>query len=485
MSYQIKLEISKELGLKMKKRIIISALPLLLIVFLTVANACTASEEQLVPVQASTILENISKGLPVELDCAIIEGDLDLGQISLRDASEVYSTLESGENSLRVVESPIKISSSSINGRVIFSNVIFNSPIDFTNTTFCHALFFSNDIFREHANFINAHFRDDTYFVKSQFCGGAYFRLARFDKYAGFSMTEFQEVADFRNAIFIDGAEFQDAGFLEKAKFWQTSFRRGARFTNDIFNKDAEFWGARFEDDADFEGAKFEENVFFNDYPSLKLEGAQFNKSLMLNNTKIYNLDLKCAQFGSKSRISLTGSSFERVNVWWDDIKDHLVYDGAVFLAFVKSFKEMEHFEDADDCYYQYRRLSQSEKDFGVSKLVDLIAWLSCGYGVRPLFTVGWMIGLIILFGTVFSMEGVFEKSGSCITPSMRDGMEIRSSTKDRPNPFYFSLIVFTFQSRGEMRPEGLYKYLAVFEGILGLLLFGLFVVTLTNVMIR
>ena len=457
----------------MTKRIIISALPLLLILFLTVAHASNTSDEPLVTVQASTILANISKGLPVELDHVIIEGDLDLNQISLRDASEVFSTIESGTNSLRVVESPIKIGSSSINGRVIFSDVIFQSPIDFANTTFCHAVFFSDNIFREHANFINAKFNNDAYFVDAQFYGGAYFRLASFEKYAGFYKAEFQEGADFRNVIFTDGAEFHDAGFFEKAKFWQTGFCRSARFTNNIFYKDAEFWGAQFDEDADFEGAKFEESVFFNDNPSLKLEGAQFNESLMLNNTKIYNLDLNCAQFSSKTRISLTGSSFERVNVWWDDIRDRLVYDGAVFLALVKNFKEMEHFEDADSCYYQYRKLSQNEKGFGVSKLVDVIAWLSCGYGVRPIFTFGWMIGLIILFGFIFSVGNVFEKSDNCFPPCMQDG------------PFYFSLMVFTFQSRGELRPRGRYRYVAVIEGVLGLLLFGIFVVTLSNVMIR
>ena len=88
---------------------------------------------------------------------------------------------------------------------------------------------------------------------------------------------------------------------------------------------------AQFEGVADFKGARIKGEIDFRD--------AQFNK----------NFDLR-------------GARFTHFVVSWSSIKNRLVYDGPVFLALINSFKISEQFEDADDCYYQYRRKSQAEK---------------------------------------------------------------------------------------------------------------------------
>jgi hypothetical protein len=81
-------------------------------------------------------------------------------------------------------------------------------------------------------------------------------------------------------------------------------------------------------------------------------------------------------------------------------------------LAPISSFKISEQFDDADDCYYQYRRKSQAEKKLyswkgglpvmNWSKLLDALSWISCGYGVRPKYRLFLSILLIIFFAGLF-----------------------------------------------------------------------------------
>jgi hypothetical protein len=173
-----------------------------------------------------------------------------------------------------------------------------------------------------------------------------------------------------------------------------------------------------------------------------------------------------------------------------------LVYDGAAYLALIKNFRNMEWFEDADDCYFQYRRKSQSEKrlysqEDGVpainwSKLLDYLAWISCGYGVRPKYTVFLSILLIMLFA------GLFWTGDSIVVEHINStarGEHLAADDQIRslsfPDYLYFSSMIFTAKTQVKWYPSGVYRYLATIESILGWLLMALFLVTLGRTMIR
>ena len=112
----------------------------------------------------------------------------------------------------------------------------------------------------------------------------------------------------------------------------------------------------------------------------------------MLTNAKIRVMRLFDAVFAGQ--IDLHNANIARLEVRWPTICHHLTYDGAAYLSLAKNFRNLEWFEDADDCYYHYRRMSQSGKTLifrekmlikiNWSKLLDTVAWISCGYGVRP-----------------------------------------------------------------------------------------------------
>jgi len=49
---------------------------------------------------------------------------------------------------------------------------------------------------------------------------------------------------------------------------------------------------------------------------------------------------------------------YERAYIRWETVNNHLNYQGAAYLTLAKNFKNLDYFEDADACYYQYRRIA-------------------------------------------------------------------------------------------------------------------------------
>jgi len=269
----------------------------------------------------------------------------------------------------------------------------------------------------------------------------------------------FQGKAIFEQAVFSGEAQFSDASFLELADF------RSVRFCKEAFFRGTQFTGA-----ANFAGSRFQED-------------------LSLANAKIQVMRLFDVVFSGQ--IDLHNADFARLEVRWPTLCHHLAYDGAAYLSLAKNFRNLEWFEDADDCYYHYRRMSQSEKTLvyrekmsikiNWSKLLDGIAWISCGYGVRPRYTVFLSCFLIFLFALIFWLgDGIvveaIDVGNPCIAP--------QESLNFLDN-LYFSTMVFTAKTQVKWYPVDIFRYFATVESILGWLLLALFLVTLGRTMIR
>jgi len=170
------------------------------------------------------------------------------------------------------------------------------------------------------------------------------------------------------------------------------------------------------------------------------------------------------AQFDKE--LSLDNLKLDRLYVTWNSIRNVLAYDGPAYLALIKNFKVIEQFSDADDCYYQYRKESQdrNEWDSGEnwSKVLDIIAWISCGYGVRPIHTIFCMFGVVVISWIIFFgySDSMFES-------------------------FYFSLMTFTGGKPDNLEPVRWLRSVAMIEAILGYLFMALFVVVLARRLIR
>ena len=185
-----------------------------------------------------------------------------------------------------------------------------------------------------------------------------------------FLETQFGGHTSFLDAQFRGNATFAATRFASDVVFRNALFQRGSTFGLSNFEGLADFAGVRFMETAYFGGAKFSDLAYF--------VGARFDKDLILEASRLYSMQLDNVTFAEETMINLNNADFTKFVVHWDIIEDRLVYNGAAYLALVKNYKSLEWFDDADECYYQYRRIGQDLEPWGWAKLSDIISWLSC-----------------------------------------------------------------------------------------------------------
>jgi len=176
--------------------------------------------------------------------------------------------------------------------------------------------------------------------------------------------------------------------------------------------------------------------------------------------------------FNKSSHLYLSKANINRFMVEWSLIKDVIGFDSSAYLSLVKNYKDMG-LDAADDCYYQYRYLSQGSKSWGLSKILDMLACISCGYGVRPLNPIYCSLFLIAL------CTGILWRGNALRRPSH---MDKRTELFDA---LYYVLAVFFTIPLPDLKAQGNFRYVAVFERALSWTLFALLIATLGKVMIK
>ncbi len=425
---------------------------------------------------------------------------------------------------------PIRITNSAIAGNVSCKGITFYANVDFSNTSFQRDAIFNGTKFMAEANFnssrfygttsfnmsrfpeggtfdfayfggladyanawfdkfgtfYNATFMEDALFYLSEF-NGAYsnFEWTRYLKNADFSGCKFNTYSSFEGASFDDKADFLGSKFSGGANFYGTEFLGEAIFYKSHFIEDSIYSGAHFNDSASFQNAKFDGPTYFDKsefhgnavfdnaqfLAPTDMTGAVFEKDLMMNGTNINKMLLDESAFNESSRIFLAKADINKLMVSWSLIKDRLSFDTSAYLSLVKNYKDLGQGSDANDCYYEYRYLNQNSKPIGLSKLLDAIAWLSCGYGVRPHYALFCGLFVILIFSAILLLgRGV-------------DGFHNLHGVQLMMASLYYSTIAFTANSKG-LPLKGHFRYLGIAEGIIGWLLMALFLVTLGRIMI-
>jgi len=137
------------------------------------------------PISADWILKRIQDEKEVRLRNAIIEGDIDLDKLDLPTESIEQTELRkkmAWAEDVKIVQSSIKITNSTIQGRLDFSDLTFKRDTRFDGVTFS-----------EGAGFKEATFSGDTGFKEATFKREAEFDGSKFEG----------DVLTFRNATFI------------------------------------------------------------------------------------------------------------------------------------------------------------------------------------------------------------------------------------------------------------------------------------------
>jgi uncharacterized protein YjbI with pentapeptide repeats len=494
----------------------ISILSLLIVAIILSGDALSANAPQ---VTAKEVLSLVKDGKPVYYEDVFITGDLDLSELAERLVKGPFvvinSTVQNASFDEVIFEEDVILWGSS------FGNASFNgtgfSQADFGNTHFDHSSFmgatfsspvsfdgavFQEDVsfvdtrFMKDASFIGARFLNDsdfnyttfgyyTYFSAAQFLGNATFSDVLFQGDLDFYLADFNGAANFFGSDFEGAVGFSDVSFGGPAGFGLTRFFGLSSFGNTTFEKEANFNLARFSDAAYFSGARFlGEALFglakFEDIASL--QGASFEDELNLKASGISTMLLEEAAFERDCKILLNDSNFARLKAPWGEIKDHVVYNPGAFLALVENYQGLGWSRDEDDCYYEYRRINQAERGWGWMKLIDIAAWLSCGYGVRPGYAVIWSLATIVVFALIFWIGDGIRRSSRPFQGAESDPVPERTTLR---NALFFSTMIFLSQGPIDFLPVGRHRYYVIMEGILGWLLLALFLVTLGRVMIR
>jgi len=476
---RIILEKRKEAG-ELSRMVIIAVFIQLLSIL--VANATSGDLPK--EVKAEEILKKIEKSEPIDYNHVTVVGDLNLSN----------SVLSKDQNGKIHVNATVKIAHSTMEGSIDFADSIVSKTIDFTGTAFIRDAQFNDALFIGDALFQGSSFNEDASFDKANFMGDANFNNAKFNGGSSFYNTRFGGNAGFFGSFFIgdlifnkakfdggvhfDGstfnsyANFVGAEFQGDTNFYQTEFHWNTNFADAKFSGTAYFKGTKFERLASFAGAEFIRYASF--------EAVQFVEDADFSDVQFKDSYFWGAKYGGI--LTLNGTQFTVMQVEWDSIKDHLVYNEASYLYLIKNFDSLGHYSDSDSCYYQYRKEKQDKETILGSKILDVSALVTCGYGVRPFNTIFLSVMVVIIFGIIYWI-------GKAVPESVYEDLTTRylgTRLQAISISIYFSALAFvTPHASIDLRPYKYWKYIVLFEHIIGWLLMTLFLVTLGRVMIR
>lgn len=496
----------------------------LILAFLQIGSLLSHASPDSKVIPAEEIASKVMAGQPVDYSNVIITGFLNLSGLDkevsrlFRIRNSTFSEAANFENA--VFKETVDLAESTFRGNVSFGKARFVADSNFSNAKLEGETDFHGTEFQARANFIRSSVLNDSSFDDVLFAQDANFAAALFND-TSFDNSRFEGDAIFIGSNFTGNAEFDFARFFRLANFWNALFWKDVSFTNAKFEgpvifKNADFKGntsfaaASFSEDVVFRSAKFRGNATFglsdfggfSDFADVDFQGlasfivtrfsdnahfvgVKFAKDLIMEGARIYSMQLDNANFAEGSKINLKDADFTRFAVHWEILKDHLQFNGAAYLALVKNYRNLEWFDDADNTYYEYRRISMESKPWDWEKIIDIIAWLSSGYGVRVSYVIFWCIFTIAFFGIIFwAGNGMrhFEIIGMEI-PRNNNIKDQRTSLIDA---MYFSTAMFTTsQAPVNNYPIGFYRHLAMLEGVMGWFFLGLFVVVLSGLLIR
>jgi uncharacterized protein YjbI with pentapeptide repeats len=460
-------------------------------------------------ISAKDIQDNAA-GSPIHYDHAVIIGDLDLNQADCKSIEITNSIIRGNASFVETTfsdraifrnttfcrkaefggsrfDSDADFNSSHFDEAANFSESIFLEAATFDYSTFRKTADFAADSFAKSGSFYNCTFAEDAFFYLSQFNGVyANFESTRFLKNIDFDSCQCSAFLSFAEAKIKGNADFHGCKFAGGVIFLNSTFLGYSNFARCHFSEDSRFQRMLFNDTADFSDAKFDGPSFFNRTSfggKAQFDGAQFlgpsdftdvqfDGELALNSTKISTMVLDGSTFHAGSRLYLAKADINRLMVKWSEIKDILSYDTSAYLSLVKNYRDMGT-NDADDCYYQFRSVTQDMRDWGGAKILDMLADITCGYGVRADRPVLCSIALILICSTILWAGNGLRR------PTDR---EKKTGLLDA---LYYCLAIFFTIPLPDLMPMGLFRYVPVVLRAIAWTLFALLIATLGKVMIK
>jgi uncharacterized protein YjbI with pentapeptide repeats len=435
-----------------------------ILLLFTLSVSAVAQENQAM-INSSDLLQQIESGEDVFIEGKTIKGKLNLSE----------GNFPLNEDGLYIIKSEIEFISSDFNNKMDFSNALFEKNVRFRNCKFNDEVQFKDAIFMQIADF-----RETTYLTDVDFSQVIFENRALFDStsihHADFNKTIFKGFANFGNTIFRSGVDFYNVNFTNGSRFQGTTLDGLSEFKNTNFVEDVDFIylksnyvlvfnNVTFYGDVIFRGDFLISEVYFID---VNFKGKADFHSASFNVLSFPNTTF--------SSISLTDTEYNEMYVKWESIKDNLIFNGPAYLKLRNNFNNLEQYEDADDVYYQYRVELRKKQGF-LDSVPELFMEVICGYGVKPEKPLFLSVFLIIGF-SIHYFGGITNFINSLKKPN--------ENYRNYRKAFIASLGAFLTNSGYEN--ENLkyrHSFAIAVEKVLGWLILTLFIVTLTNVMVR
>ena len=294
--------------------------------------------------------------------------------------------------------------------------------------------------------------------------------------------TYFASGANFGQSNFAGETFFEEAYFAGPAEFGYSSFRSKAKFRRAVFDDVVNFREVTFLRQIDFKGTRFNGPLLIEDmyFTTLFVDGwAQFRKSVHLAS------DQRAVEkwILRPSRVS----DIQAVSRLYIQLQEILRQNGL--------------YADENDCYYELKELESAHyrqridwhPATWIAPAKYAILWATCGYGVRPQYTLTLGCVIVFLCTLVFYQSGAINERGVSASYAQKY-LSRRQRLRDA---LYFSLNTFTMVGYGDWYPTdnrmtflGIfpivhYRTIAMLEGLAGWVLITVFVISLGKTWIR
>lgn len=459
----------------MKARSLVSFFLLSTLVILLLSTAVQATEYR--EVKAEEISKQIQNGEDIDLTNCLIIGELNVSNINLETVpNPAFNKALKNTNTVIRYNKAVTIISSTSNKLRYNKEELISIGLNENSSVIESNITVKNSIFENGVNFSNVHFKNFISFKGTTF-SDVNFKGASFSNPADFDMANFGDRANFMFVNFIHSASFDETNFDGDADFYMANF---GNYANLSVSSTADLTSGDIQRSADFRAANFDSFGFFS--------GANFGDYAKFYNANFHgHADFVSANFGDC--VGFSGATFGDYAIFGDaNFTDTVEFDGPetseniftdwkTYGIFREYYKSEARYEDADTIYYNYRLFSQEGKSLlSFSKWMDILSWITCGYGLRPSRTL--LIGGIIVgfFSTIYwKGSGIYRSSDAAEKKSIVSGLDA----------LLFSVREFTTLGSADWYPRDKFRILVTLEGLLGWIMLGIFMATLTNVMIR
>ena len=247
--------------------------------------SCTKGEREAHAVEASTLLHALKRGQALDLEGAVIRGDLEFDGLPLASDPPVLDGVLNPQNKeVRVVAGKLSLVNSVVQGRLVHrsadGSLVFSGPVTFAGTTFEQTVDLSRAVFTQPVTLSGAVFLAEAYFVQAQFLREVSAEKTAFGRHTRFHRARFHGPVTVQQSGFAGLAEFLEGRFDGDANFAQTYFKSGTGFSGSQFSRLADFSEALFDGDVFFTFTRFDGDAFFRRATfraTADFDDAQFN----------------------------------------------------------------------------------------------------------------------------------------------------------------------------------------------------------------